>query len=313
MSNFNESKVNRQSAGKSTGGQFAHKQHDADDSVGLGTPAPQEQPAEIPVIQTISWSQYGVMLPRKRKPRNIHHTEEVRIPIKNVSSEDAPLAAGEYRYFDGSFYKPDNWRRNAAGSSELQHREDVREQDRPDWRDGNDPVIARQEEIDKASQRLQDEMIFIDGQAYNKTGEPHYVVDQSPFRGYHFASISDTTPDSTSENVVRADRIDEKLAELGWDEERLLDGRIEIHDPSLLGREVLEPVVIDYQEPDWRMEDTEAWSRETIEAMNKQAPRTKNEDGNEVIDFRRMTYDQQTHYKRAMSNLIESGAILELR
>lgn len=36
MSTFNESRVNRQSAGKSTGGQFAAKYHPADDSVGLG-------------------------------------------------------------------------------------------------------------------------------------------------------------------------------------------------------------------------------------------------------------------------------------
>lgn len=187
MNNLDENKINRKSAGNSTGGQFDHKAHAANDRVGLGGYAgePDDNPGTKMVNRYVQYTIPGSLpTPRSRKVRREHVSERMELPVLSLTSEQAPLAVGEVRHHEGRFFKkvPESAiskeRRNQWGApceEEVGASSSFTDYDMyqiPELTFEWERERIRQAAIEKEERKLA-EFAYIDGEPYVECGEPH--------------------------------------------------------------------------------------------------------------------------------------------
>jgi len=307
MSDYDQAHgINRLPSGapESHGGRFDFRDHpEADSSVKLSSPA--SPPSTVPVTVGISWMEYGVIPKGKRKPRTVVHRENVEVPVRAVTDEEAPTAVGKARFFEGRFYQPGGHWDSTYDDERLgvSYREMG-----PFFRaPTTDPDAVRQAEINTAASELS-RFLFVDGICYEKCGEPHYVAERRSGGGYVDASYDKL--EYASEDFFRADQLSEALEHAGLD--RLPDGvdRLEVHDSSVLGADVKPVLDLGYEDrPLWTLSGAERteYAQLVLTSTCATAPRTAR---GSRIDFTALTGQQRDDYERAVKTLLEDGVAL---
>lgn len=307
MSEYDEAHgINRQPSGAaaSVGGQFDKKFHgDADPSVQLSYSA--GSPSTVPVTVGICWMEYGVIPKGKRKPRNVEHRENVEIPVRAVTDEEAPLAIGKARFFEGRFYQPgDHW---SSTYDDERLGVSYREMTPYSAAFTTDPDAERQAEIDKIAAEYED-TIYVDGVPYRECGEPHYIATPQGLRG--FVDVSYDKPEYASEDFFRADQLDEALRHVNQERLSSYDEELAVHDCSVLGTGIKPVLDLGYEDVylgSLPPAERPMQARHILAGIAANAPRTAQGDR---IDFTGLTYGQRLDYKYAVQELVEAGAPL---
>lgn len=308
MSEYDEAHgINRQPSGAaaSVGGQFDKKFHrDADPRVQLSDFAGPS--STVPVTVGVCWMEYGVIPKGKRKLRNVEHRENVEIPVRAVTDEEAPLAIGKARFFEGRFYQPgDHW---SPTYDDERLGVSYREMAPYSAAFTTDPDAERQAEIDKIAAEYED-MIYVDGVPYRECGEPHYVAEPRSLHG--FVDVSYDKPEYASENLFRADQLDEALRHVNQEKLFVSVEKLTVHDRSVLGTGLKPVLDLGYDEDVYLGSlppaERPRQARRVLAGIAANAPRTAEGDG---IDFTALTYGQRWDYKYAVQELIEAGAPL---
>ena len=276
----------------------------------------------------------GVKLPRAKKERDVVYTDSIWVPVPSLSPDDAPVGMKmgdtEYRTFGGTIYK--NTQKEA---------EDF-------FADLN--IGGGMDTIKRLYNQHEDEYIVVDGEVWEKTGEPVYVIETESYLRHDSLSISTAESDrvrhmsnslvfSANERDVALDKMNELMKELslGTDSngspstyyvdaaQRSMDKLpvIEVKDPSLVGSTYDFPERIKFtafstydlklDSPTYER-DLELGARRAIDEfrdiVNRVGAVVEEGDGTRSYDTSKLPQELVDSYRRAVTHLVDKGKLV---
>lgn len=233
----------------------------------------------------VARSDDNVYLPRKKNPRGVVYRDHIIIDVPVLDAEEVPVSMShggvDYRHFDGGIYK---LKKDDDGN--VVEAEDLFNGSyQAEYFGGNGGFGENNPDYASVFNEHADDYLVIDGEVYEKSSEPKYVIDMNHYIWGETMSVgvndSQYNDRNSNENTFSALEYDQLIAKAqekidgmsaAYDSSRGTDSdwniksaqksldeleKIEVSDPAGVGTTYDFPVRIEY--PEFRSFDSGDW------------------------------------------------------
>lgn len=146
--------------------------------------------------------QSGVILPRKRNPRDIHFRDHVLVDVPVLTEEELPtnfkVGEKEYRSYDGTLYTKYLSREGDSFEAETFFAGN------PTLANDNRPYHSPTPDYDALYNEHANDYVVLDGEVWKRSGEPMYRIDTSSRMTFDVEVASSPSHYDRNENLFSA-------------------------------------------------------------------------------------------------------------